>query len=308
VFWRRGRDRRKRATEGSPEVYEGLRSQMLSLDPSSGGVAPSADLPRVYGLLMDTTYPNGSATLVAIADRTTSLYWSVGGGIIGAGEHERVARVNRQLLVVAESHLELFERSDATSLPALGRVRITALTYAGRLVVEASEDDLGHHRHPAAPLFHAAHAVITAVRETSERADREATARKQLPYNATPLMAVAHEGDVEAVAGLIEQGVPVDAHDDNGYTALMYAANAGQDAAVRLLLAHGADPNARDVQMATPLMFAAQHDHVDIVRQLLAAGADPNARSSHGLTPLGFARQNGHARTESALTAPGAEQ
>jgi hypothetical protein len=245
VFWRRGRDRRRHATEGSPDVYEGLRSEMLTLDPSSAGIAPSADLPRLYGLLMDMTYPNGSATLVAIADRTTSLYWSTGGGIIGAGRHERVARANRQLLRVAESHLDLFERSDATSLPALGQVRITALTYAGRLVVETPEDDLGHRRHPASPVFHAAHAVITAVRETSERVEREATAREQLPHRATPLMAAAREGDLEAVTRLIEQGIPVDAHDDNGYTALMYAANAGQDAAVGMLLAHGPTPTRR---------------------------------------------------------------
>jgi hypothetical protein len=307
MFWRRRPDKAKRAGSGA-EVFNDLRSRLLTLDPSSIGVAPGADLPRVFGVVMDMSYPNGSATLVAIADRTTSLYTSSGGGVIGGGYHEPVAQANRRLLMVAEAHLEHFERRDPAGLPAVGRVQITALTYSGRLSLDAPEDDLGHRGHPAAPVFHAAHDVITALREVEEGANSASTATEQPTGGATPLMAAAHGGDPEAVTRLIEQGIPIEDHDDSGYTALMYAANAGQDEAVRVLLAHGADPNAADGQMSTPLMFAAQHDHVDIVRQLLTAGADPNAHGSHGLTALGFARQNGHRRTEAALTSAGARE
>lgn len=54
-------------------------------------MSPSAELPRVFGVIMDTTFASGTVTLVALADGTASLYASTGGGVIGGGAHERVA-------------------------------------------------------------------------------------------------------------------------------------------------------------------------------------------------------------------------
>ncbi|HEY7200799.1 MAG TPA: hypothetical protein VIC57_11325 [Candidatus Dormibacteraeota bacterium] len=170
MFWRRGRDRKRRGEVTGPEMRRELRSMALGLDAAAIRVAPTADLPRLFGLITDMGYPEGSATIVALADTTTSMYTSGGGGIIGGGEHEPVAPANRRLLQVVEARLELFAPSDATDVPGAGRVRMTALTHAGRLVVEAPEDDLGNRRHPAAPVFHAVHDGITALREGEERA------------------------------------------------------------------------------------------------------------------------------------------
>jgi hypothetical protein len=117
---------------------------------------------------MDTTYPTGVATLVGLADGTTSLYTSTGGGIIGGGAHAEVASVTERLLTEAEDNLDKLTTDSGTDLPAPGRVIIRVLTFNGRLSVDAAEDDLGHGRHPAAPLFHAAHRVITALRLIDE--------------------------------------------------------------------------------------------------------------------------------------------
>jgi len=170
MFWRRGRHRKRGGEVTGPEMYRVLRSRALGLDAATIRVAPTADLPRVFGLITDMGYPEGTATIVALADTTTSMYTSGGGGVIGGGEHESGALANRRLLQVVEGHLELFAPSDATGVPGAGRVRMTALTHAGRLVVEAPDDDLGNGRHPAAPVFHAVHDVITALRELEERA------------------------------------------------------------------------------------------------------------------------------------------
>jgi hypothetical protein len=43
-------------------------------------------------------------------------------------------------------------------------VTIRALTLDGQRVVTAAEDDLGNSRHPASPIFHAAHNVIGQLR------------------------------------------------------------------------------------------------------------------------------------------------
>lgn len=254
---------------------------------------------------MDSTYPEATATLVAIADGTTSLYLSRGGGIIGGGAHGKVAQQAAQLLNVAEGHLDGLVDSGERGLPGSGRVRLTALTYEGQRSAEAAEDDLGHGRHPLSEVFHAAHAVISELRELDEAASRDLP-EDPGPQGVTALMALAHAGDEAGIRSLAPTPAAIDGQDDLGYTALMYATNAGHEGVVRVLIDFGANPDATDRQGSTPLMFAAQHGHLAIVRHLLAAGADSNARGDHGLTPLGFAQQNGHQQTVALLIGAGA--
>ena len=304
MFRRAKQEAQQPASEG---IFEALRSQALSVGAASVGIAPSAELPRVYGVVMDRAYPEGLATLVAFADGTTSLYTSGGGGVIGGGEHASVAALNRQLLIAAEDHLERFSLRHQTELPNDGRVLITVLTYTGRFAAESSAEDLGEGRHAAAPVFYAAHEVIHALHMIEEGSTRGEGSGPP-PTVATPLMAAAHQGDMAMARQLIERQDDLEARDDDGYTALMYAANAGHEEIVKTLLAAGADVNAADNQMSTPLMFAAQHDQLRIVHELLAAGANASARGTHGLTALGVAQQNGHHRVASILIAAGATE
>jgi len=293
------------------DAYHALRSQALTIDLAEIGAPPGT---VIFGLLMDTTYSNGTATLAAFGDGTVSLYLSTGGGILGSGRHEAVAVAALRLLVVAERYLAAFAPSDADELPPEGWTRITVRTAQGRLSVTAPEADFGYGRELASPVFEAAHEVISELRQLQEGPDPDPDpgsgpdqdAGQALPGSATPLMAAAYLGDAATAADLIASGADVDATDEDGYTALMYAANAGHDDLVRLLLTHGANPNACDNDLSSPLMFAAQHGHLDILTQLLAAGADVTARGTHGLTALGFTRQNGHDRAESLLRKAGA--
>lgn len=164
------------AHEGGPgrppasgeQVYQGLRAQILGLDPAEAGLEPGPGRPVVWGALIDMAYPRGTATLVALADGTTSLYTSTGGGIISGGSHQAVGAATRSFLADLERHLSLLQPDPDAALPAAGRVIIRALTYTGRLAAQAPEDDLGHGRHPLSPVFHAAHRVITELRLIDE--------------------------------------------------------------------------------------------------------------------------------------------
>jgi hypothetical protein len=151
-----------------PEVYEGLRQQILQLDPASVGISPSATLPRVWGLVMDIGSPTATATLISLADGTTSLYLSTGGGMIGGGEHPQVASATRALLLRVERQLDSMPNTTDAPLPAPGRVVLRAMTYHGQRAVDAAEDDLGHRRHTLADIFHAGHKVITELRLLDE--------------------------------------------------------------------------------------------------------------------------------------------
>lgn len=121
----------------------------------------------MWGVIMETGYPEAVATLVVLGDGTTSLYFSNGGGIIGAGEHEVVRAAGEVLLSSAEEYLDDFTVVTATPLPEVGQVRFYLRTFTGTLRAEAHEEDLGESRHKLSPVFHAAHSVIAAVREST---------------------------------------------------------------------------------------------------------------------------------------------
>jgi hypothetical protein len=151
-------------------VYAELRRKIIELGPDEVGLDPSPELPRVWGLVMDTGFSESTATLVALADGTTSLYLSHGGGIIGGGTLPPVAAATQRLLKAVESQLHLMpDRAPGDGgTPGDGRVVLRALTYAGPRVVEANEDDLGYRRHPLSDVFHAAHEVISELRQVEQ--------------------------------------------------------------------------------------------------------------------------------------------
>lgn len=163
-------DHAERAERNDPAAtVRTLREKALRVRADELGLAAAAKRPHVWGVLMETGYAEAVATLVTFADGTVSLYFSNGGGVIGAGEHANVQVAADAFLSAAEAHLSSFAPTEKTELPEVGRVRFYVRTFTGTLSAEADEQDLGHRRHPLAPVFHAGHAVITAVRENAEQ-------------------------------------------------------------------------------------------------------------------------------------------
>ena len=142
------------------DIYRDLRRQVLGLAPQSA-TAP----PTTLAVLMETGYPEAVATLVAVSDGSVSLYFSNGGGIIGAGEHAPVRSVAAKFLAAAAVYVPQASLAQQFPLPSRGRVRFYLVTSQGTYTAEAAEDDLGYERHPFAPLFHQGHELIAAVRE-----------------------------------------------------------------------------------------------------------------------------------------------
>lgn len=158
----------RRKPKATPaEVARDLRDKALSVEAATLGIQPTRERHRVWGALMDTGYPEGVATLVTLADGTASLYFSGGGGVIGGGAHETIRAAVLTFLEVAEAHLAGLSPTIETPLPSVGRVRFYVRTFEGTLTGEAGEEDLGEGRHPLSPVFHAGHAVITAMREAT---------------------------------------------------------------------------------------------------------------------------------------------
>lgn len=165
-MFRRRRSGRGRADSPLME----LRLQALHANAAVLNIEPSERFPNVFGVVMDTTYENGIATLVAFADGTTSLYTSTGFGIIGGGAHAQVVRAGRALLRSAEEHLHEFIPDRSDDPPQVGSVTIRLLTFASRVAATEEESSLGAGRSPLSPVFHEAHAVIAELRKIEESA------------------------------------------------------------------------------------------------------------------------------------------
>jgi hypothetical protein len=147
------------------DAYLGLRRLALNVTAASLGSACTPGAP-VVALLMESRYDRAVATLVGIADGTTSLYFSNGGGVIGAGSRRDVAEATHRWLELCGGLLEHFWAVDDPPLPPEDVTQFVAVTSGGRLSALASKDDLGQRRHPLAPLYYAGHQVITQIRLT----------------------------------------------------------------------------------------------------------------------------------------------
>ena len=128
-----------------------------------------------------------------------------------------------------------------------------------------------------------------------------AATAKQFGFDAATreLWRVAESGDTDALAGILSQGVDVNARNEHGMTALMRAAHNGHDRIVHLLLEHGADPNITRNDKFTALALAAFFGHTGTVRILIENGAKTEVVTRSGTSPKMWA--TARTFTEAAL-------
>ena len=103
------------------------------------------------------------------------------------------------------------------------------------------------------------------------------------------LLHYASGGDnAETVKYLIEQGLPIEAKDNDGLTPLFYAAQYTNNVDVlKCLIAAGADKNIVDSSGETLLIAAAgRNPNPEITEFLLEQGFDIEARDNDGFTPI----------------------
>jgi hypothetical protein len=139
----------------------------LGLDPATIELADGEPWSGAAVAAMEIGQAAATATVVAIADGTVSMYLSTGGGEIGAGEHAAVrGAAERFRRVVADSR-SLFVPTTDFPLPEEGRVRFQASFADGRYTAEAAEATLRGGRHPLTPVYAAGQDVLTEIRLAS---------------------------------------------------------------------------------------------------------------------------------------------
>ncbi|HLA80786.1 MAG TPA: hypothetical protein VJP78_04015 [Thermoleophilia bacterium] len=155
------------------QAIKDLRNQLLTSPPETLGFSKAGSDSEVWGILMETGYPEALATLVSLRDGNASLYLGHGGGVIGGGGHENVRRAAIGLVKESAKYLTNMKSTTSFPYPAVGRVKFYVLTFNGVVTAEAGKNELGEGKHGLSPLFYAGHEVITQLRQISEAPKRE---------------------------------------------------------------------------------------------------------------------------------------
>jgi hypothetical protein len=120
------------------------------------------DTPRA--LLMDWNVDDGVVTVVSIDD-AVSLYFSWGGGVIGAGEHASVVAAAAAFRSEGTRAAKTMHPATDHALPAPGHVAFYAVWEEATLTSgPVAEQDVQRAEHPYATLGSAAQDLITAIR------------------------------------------------------------------------------------------------------------------------------------------------
>jgi len=166
------------ATEEAPaneSVIDDMRSMALNIKAAELGINKESFPNEVFGVLMETGFEGGSFTLLFLAEGTTSLYFSNGGGIIGAGTHETVRKASSVLLSGANHFRPQTNAASDYPYPNKGEVNFYLVGFNGVTSYTAKEQDLGENKDLLSPLFHASHAVITELRQVEESRHNKAS-------------------------------------------------------------------------------------------------------------------------------------
>jgi hypothetical protein len=142
------------------QVHQIARRRFLELNRSEVDIKRPNDYPAAWGVVMDVASQDLIVTAIAIGDGTTSVYFSNGGGIIGAGEYKKVAEASESFLSEAQLIGDELELANDFPLPSRGNVRFHLLTDDGVQSCEATGHELQNEQHALSTLFQKGDLVI----------------------------------------------------------------------------------------------------------------------------------------------------
>jgi hypothetical protein len=137
-----------------------LRNQALQAPRATFGLDPMSAPTEPWGVVMETGFPEGYYTLVALADGNASIYLSSGGGSIGGGAHETIRKAAQAMVALAAEFQPRAATTNVFPPPKSGQTVFYILSDGGVFTESAPEEDLGEDRHAWSPLFYAGHEVI----------------------------------------------------------------------------------------------------------------------------------------------------
>jgi hypothetical protein len=156
----------RRGGDGNAQ-YREMRARILGADPSTIQVA-DGNWAGASVALMEMVVDDATASIVAVADGTLSLYLSTGGGTIGAGQYLSARMAGQRFLKAAAELAPWMAATTEFPLPTAGNVRFHVRTPDGDFTSEVPEHRLRARRDELAPLYLAGQDVLTEIRQIEE--------------------------------------------------------------------------------------------------------------------------------------------
>jgi hypothetical protein len=154
--------------EPKESVYEGMRNMVLSGTRERFGLPPTSSPEEPWGVVMDWGVDRGTATVMALADGSASIYLSGGGGYVGGQNQESVKGAALKAVEVAREHASEMRKTTEYRLPVAGEVIFYLLTESGVFTASAKEVELRNQEHPLTKLGNAMQEVVTQYRILEE--------------------------------------------------------------------------------------------------------------------------------------------
>jgi hypothetical protein len=127
------------------EKYTSLRNMVLTLNKiKPDRLAPTKE--GIYAVIMESGYPNYIYTLVAVSDGAASLYYSNGGGVIGAGNYPSVRGEVINFLEMAAKNQLKFNKCNDFPFPKTNYTRFYVVTNNETYTTEILENDLVYNK------------------------------------------------------------------------------------------------------------------------------------------------------------------
>lgn len=146
-----------------------LRLKMLSLKPEEIEARPTAELPHVYGVVLDWPIEGQTVSIVASCKGDASLYTTAKFGIVGGVQHDKVRQAAARFVFAAEKHFAEAVPTADFSLPAPDKVRFFLVSYEGVRMIEADCASVMSGTHRYSPFFGAGQGVLTELRLISQK-------------------------------------------------------------------------------------------------------------------------------------------
>jgi hypothetical protein len=145
--------------KADPAIYPKMREHALQ----SRFKNLSGD--SVHSVLMDWNVGNGTATVLAAADGTASIYLSSGGGHLGGGQkYPAIRGAALQAIRLATDLISQFKTTETFNLPVAGEVFFYLTTSKDVRLAIAKEADLQTEKEPLAALGAIMQEIITQYR------------------------------------------------------------------------------------------------------------------------------------------------
>ena len=153
----------KQADAPAP-IYLDMRNLALGLQAAEISLTPQA-VDEPYGIVMDMDFGTATVTLVSFASGDASIYFSTGGGIVGAGQSsDAVAQASRQFVASAQPFVAAMQRTGEHPLPGPGEVRFSVITQSGIYAATSTRQALEDGDVELAVLYRAGQEAITQIR------------------------------------------------------------------------------------------------------------------------------------------------